>query len=96
VTNGAVVPFAGVVTVPREAVHIDIAEQVQKALAGVADGKVMAVVNVQTGKGMNLAIAYREKVADGIWKGSWTVGAYVGKSGWNAPVEGGATVAWSR
>lgn len=94
--NGAVVPFGGVVTVPTQAVHIDIQDQVMKSLAGVGAGKTMAVVNVQTGKGMNLAIAHRETVEDGFLKGEWTVATWVGKSGWNAPVVGGATVAWSR
>lgn len=86
----------GVVTVPASAVHIDITDQVMKILEGVEDGKTMAVVNVQTRRGINLAIAHRERVADGIWKGSWTVATYVGKSGWSEPVAGGATIAWTR
>ena len=94
--NGKPVAFAGVVTVPPEAVHIDIHDQVMKSLAGIKDGKTMAVVNVQTGRGMNLAVAHREQVAEGIWKGSWTVATWIGKSGWSEPIAGGATVAWSR
>lgn len=89
-------PPTGVVTVPPSAVHLDIHKAVQQALQGVKDGQTMAVVNVQTGRGVNLAIAHRERVTTGVFKGDWIVETWVGKSGWQQPVEGGATLAWSR
>lgn len=87
--NGKPVPFAGVVRVPAKAVHIDIQKQVATLLAGVPQGQTMAVVNVVTGAGVNLAIAHKAGK-------HWTVGMYVGKSGWDQPIEGGASVAFSR
>lgn len=87
--NGATVPLQGVVTMAPSSIHLDIREQVAKSLAGVPDGKTMAVVNVTTKAGVNLAIAHK-------FNDHWMVDLYVGKSGWQSPVEGGATVAFSR
>lgn len=87
--TGAAIPFGGVVTVPASSVHLDIKRQVAQALEGVKPGQTMAVLNVRTGAGVNLALAHRLNNA-------WTVEMYIGKSGWLAPVTGGATVSFSR
>ena len=79
----------GVVTVPTTSVHLDIQEQVRKSLAGLPEGRTMAVLNVTTQKGINLAIAH--KLND-----HFEVVGYIGKSGWDQPVEGGVAVAFAR
>lgn len=94
--NGTIVPFVapGVVTMPPESVHQSIKAQVDAALAGVKAGRTMAILNVHTHKGVNLAVAHR-------FSDHFEVVAYVGKSGWDRPldtssVEGGVSVAYSR
>ena len=87
--NGAPVPFGGVITVPAKAVHLDIKAQVAKALEGVDKADTMAVVNVRTGAGINLAVAHK-------FNDEWDVALWVGKSGWQSPLEYGATVSFSR
>ena len=55
----------GVVVAQPERVHIDIHDQVTKFLKKeVADGQTMAMVGIQTDKGLNFAIAHKEKVTD--------------------------------
>ena len=85
--NGKVVPFGGVVTVAQP--DVMIANSIRKAVADVLgtlppDAK-GALVGVATDKGMNLAVAY--KLDSG-----WSVGAYIGKAGWDRPIEGGVLV----
>ena len=86
--NGTPQPI-GVITVPTTSVHLDIQEQVRKSLAGLPSGQTMAVLNVTTGKGINLAVAHKLNQ-------HFEVVAYVGKSGWDQPVEGGVSVSFSR
>jgi len=85
--NGAVVPFGGVVTVAQP--DAIIANSIRKAVADSlgtlpADAK-GAIVGVGTAKGMNLAVAYKMDTG-------WEVAAWIGKSGWNAPVDGGVLI----
>lgn len=87
--NGVNQPFAGVVTVAPQSVHQTIKAQVEDALRGVKEGKTMAVLNVKTGSGLNLAIAH--KLNDHFEVVTW-----VGKSGWQKPIDGGVSVAFSR
>lgn len=87
--NGVSQPFAGVVTVPAQSVHQSIKSQVDDALRGVKAGQTMAVLTVKTGSGANLAIAH--KINEHFEVVSW-----VGKSGWQKPLEGGVSVAFSR
>lgn len=95
--NGVSQPFAGVVTVHPQSVHQTIKEQVDAALKGVKEGKTMAVLNVKTGSGLNLAVAHRIPVESGILKGGeWEIVTWVGKSGWQKPIEGGVSVSFSR
>jgi hypothetical protein len=87
--NGTPVAFAGVQSVPAQSVHQLIKSQVDEALRGVKDGKTMAILTVKTGSGANIAVAH--KVNDHFEVVSW-----IGKSGWQKPLEGGVSVAYSR
>lgn len=87
--NGSSHTFAGVVTVPAQSVHQSIKDQVDAALQGVKEGKTMAVLTVKTGAGANVAIAH--KMGD-----DWSVALFVGKSGWQQPISGGVSIAFSR
>lgn len=87
--NNTAPAIPGVVTVPAKSIHIDIRREVAKVLEGVDPGETMAVLNVQTGRGINLALAHK-------FNDEWQVDLYVGKSGWQSPVEGGVTVSFSR
>jgi len=66
-----------------------IRSQVAKALLDVPAGRTMAVVSIQTGAGVNLALAHK-------FNNHWTAELYLGKSGWDQPVQGGALVTFSR
>ena len=82
-------PLPGVATVPTRDVPTTIAASIRSSVAAVlgdlpADAR-GAIVGVATEKGMNLAVAY--KLDSG-----WSVGAWVGKSGWKQPVAGGVVV----
>lgn len=90
--NGVTQPFAGVVTVAPQAVHQSIKSQVDAALQGVKAGKTMAVLNVKTGSGLNLAIAHRGEIAGGEWE----VVTWIGKSGWQKPLDKGVSISFSR
>ncbi|NBR87822.1 MAG: hypothetical protein EB141_12695 [Verrucomicrobia bacterium] len=87
--NGTPQTFAGVVTAAPQSVHLSIKEQVEAALQGVKEGRTMAILNVKTGSGLNLAVAHK-------FNDQWEVITYVGKSGWQKPIEGGVSVAFSR
>ena len=87
--NGTSVPLTGVVTVPTTSVHLDIQEQVRKSLAGLPTGQTMAVLNVTTKSGVNLAVAHK-------FNEHFEVVSWIGKSGWQKPVEGGVSVSFSR
>ena len=82
-------PIVGVVTVPARAVHFDIQQQVATMLQGVAPGRTMAVLNIPTSKGINIAVAHK-------FNDHWSTALWIGKSGWDAPPEGALTVAFSR
>ena len=95
--NGSVQPFAGVVTVAPQSVHQSIKSQVDDALRGVKEGKTMAVLNVKTGSGLNLAIAHRDVFKTGMLEGAqWEVVAWVGKSGWQKPLDKGVSISFSK
>lgn len=87
--NGNPQTFAGVVTVAPQSVHQSIRSQVDNALRGVKEGQTMAILTVKTGAGANLAVAHR--IGE-----DWTVAAFVGKSGWQSPIEAGVSVSFSR
>jgi len=77
------VPATGGFVTP---IHQQIQDQVTQVLGEIPPGKeTIAAVTIRTGRGVNLAFAH--KIDD-----HWKVAAWVGKSGWNAPVEGGAAV----
>ena len=86
-TNDKPVPLGGVVTVPQP--EIQIADQIHRQVAAILgtlpEDARGAIVGVGTAKGVNLAIAY--KLDSG-----WRVGAYIGKSGWDQPIDGGVVV----
>jgi hypothetical protein len=82
-------PVPGVVVVPAKAVHIDIQQEVATMLKGIEPGKTMAVLNVRTGAGVNLAVAHK-------FNERWQTQFWIGKAGWQQPIEGGVTVAYSR
>lgn len=82
-------PIAGVVTVPTRAVHLDIQQQVATMLQGVEPGKTMAVLNIPTSKGFNLAVAHK-------FNNHWSTALWIGKAGWDAAPQGALTVAYSR
>lgn len=92
----------GVVITPPGAVHIDIHEQVMKSLRkDVEPGHFVAMVGIQTDRGINFAVARKDHVTEGIFKGDWVVESWIGKSGWNKPLstdgfQGGVQVMWSR
>lgn len=79
----------GVITVPGKSVHIDIQQEVATMLQGIEDGKTMAVLNVRTGAGVNLALAHK-------FNDRWQTQFWIGSKGWQQPIEGGVTVAYSR
>ena len=79
----------GVSVVEPKAVNFDIHDQVMKSLEGVPAGQTMAVVRIQTGQGVNLAIAHK-------FNDAWSAEVFIGKSGWQAPISGGAQVVFSR
>ncbi len=91
----------GVVVAPPQVVHLDIHDQVMKSLQrDVEPGHTLAMLSIQTGKGINLAVAHKEKVTDGFFEGDWVVESWIGKSGWDQPIDkgwaGGVQVMWSR
>jgi hypothetical protein len=87
--NGEPQAFAGVVSVGPQSVHQSIKSQVEDALRGVKDGKTMAILTVKTGAGANLAVAH--KINE-----QWEAIMFVGKSGWQQPIQGGVSVTYSR
>lgn len=87
--NGVRVPLQGVVTVAPKSVHQSIKSQVDAALQGVKAGKTMAILNVTTESGVNLAIAHRINE-------HFEVVSWIGKSGWQQPIAGGVSIAYSR
>ncbi len=89
-------PTPGVVLTPPGAIHLDIHDQVQRFLkTEIKDGQTMAMLSLQTDRGLNFAIAHKEKVADGFFEGDWIVESWIGKSGFSKPLAGGIQVMWS-
>lgn len=86
-------PTAGVAWVPvvegptpTTPISQQIQDQVARVLGTIPPGKsTIAAVTVATGSGFNLAFAH--KVDD-----QWKVAAWVGKSGWDQPISGGASL----
>lgn len=75
-------PLNGVATVPQHTIGEDLDRQVKLMLDGMAPGTHSAVLNVNTKKGVNLVFA--SKVNDKLTATLW-----VGKSGWDLPVNQG-------
>jgi hypothetical protein len=101
VPQAQLVPPPGVVVAPPETVHFDIHDQVMKSLRrDVEPGHTMAMVSIQTDRGVNLAIAHKEKLANGFFAGDWVVEGWIGKSGWDQPLKqgwaSGVQVMWSK
>lgn len=86
--NAPAVP--GVVTVPQAAVALSIQQQAAEFLRMLPPEANGAVLNVETGKGFNLAVAHKSR------GGRWGVTTWIGKSGWSEPVSGGvsAQIVW--
>jgi len=78
----------GVTVVPPAAVSIDIHRQVQLLLNSLPAGRTRAMVSIETRSGVNLAVAHK-------FDDHWAVEAWVGKSGWDKPVAGGAMLVFS-
>ena len=80
----------GVVTVPQSAVALSIQQQAADFLRLLPPEKNGAVLNIETEKGFNLAVAHKSK------GGRWGVTTWIGKSGWDQPVSGGVSgqVVW--
>jgi len=93
---GALPPKPGVAVMPPSLIHLDIHEQVSKFLkTELKEGQTMVALSLQTDRGLNIAIAHKEKVADGFFEGDWVVESWIGKSGWDKPLAGGIQVMWS-
>lgn len=82
-----IAPLGGVavVTQPTISIAASIHSAVAKTLGELPEDAKGAIVGVATEKGMNIAVAYK------LEKG-WSVAAYIGKSGWDRPIEGGVVV----
>jgi hypothetical protein len=91
----------GVVVASPETVHVDIHDQVMKSLRrDVEPGHSLAMVSITTDRGVNLAFAHKERAENGVFEGDWVVESYIGKSGWDQPLNkgwgGGVQVMWSK
>lgn len=78
-------PGPGVVFTPPHLIADSIKAEVGRLLGTVPEDKHFVVVTVVTTTGANAAIAYRID-------NRLQVGAWIGKSGWDRPVAGGAFV----
>lgn len=80
-------PLGGVAVVHQPEVSIaqSIQTAVKKSLGELPPDAKGAIVGVATARGVNIAVAYK------LDKG-WDVAAWVGKSGWDQPIEGGVVV----
>lgn len=80
-----VTPLPGVATVfdVRNNISDDLQRQVQLELEKAPPGATTVALNIETQKGVNLAIASRSR------DGHWTTGLWIGKSGWDQPVKDG-------
>lgn len=87
VPKSPVAPLGGVavVTQPSISIAASIHSAVAKTLGELPPDAKGAIVAVATAKGVNLAVAWK------LDKG-WDVAAYIGKSGWESPIEGGVVV----
>lgn len=85
--NGLFLPAgeSGVAVTPPALISGQLKAQVAALLADVPADKHGAIVGVATEAGVNLAFAYRVD-------NRLQVAAWVGKSGWAAPVSGGVTL----
>lgn len=91
----------GVAVTPAAGVHLDIHKLVEDELkratgTGALDGKTMAVLSVTTDRGVNLAVAHRETVETGLFRGQWTTELWVGKHFDKAPPAGGVQIIFAR
>lgn len=82
-----VAPLGGVaiVTQPNVSIAASIQSAVRQTLGELPEDAKGAIVGVATKRGVNIAVAYK------LDKG-WDVAAWVGKSGWDQPIEGGVVV----
>lgn len=78
-------PLPGVTTVfdIKNTISSQLEHQVLVALEKANPGSTTVALNIETQKGINLAIATRSK------DGHWTTGMWIGKSGWDQPVKEG-------
>lgn len=85
--SSPVAPLGGVsvVTQPTVSIASSIHSAVAKTLGDLPPDAKGAIVGVATAKGVNIAVAYK------LEKG-WDVAAWIGKSGWEAPIEGGVVI----
>lgn len=87
----------GVAVAAATAVSLDIHKLVADSLKNVPEGHTMAALSITTDRGVNLAIAHRDIVEQGILHGEWTTELWIGKSGWTSAVpEGGVQIMFSR
>lgn len=87
VGKSPVAPLGGVavVTQPNISISASIRDAVARELGALPPDAKGAIVAVATTRGVNLAFAYKLDAG-------WNVAAYVGKSGWDRPIEGGVVV----
>lgn len=78
----------GVAVVPESLISDALKAQVALVLAEVPADKTGAIVGIKTARGGNLAFAYR---INGVLQ----VAAWVGKSGWDQPIDRGVAVKWT-
>ena len=74
--------FFGVAVADPGVISASIQRQVAAALTAIPAGKRGALLAAVTERGVNLVVAH--KVND-----NWHVAAWLGKSGWDRPIEGG-------
>lgn len=77
------VPGVATVFDVKNVIGADLQRQVQLELEKAPPGATTVALNIETQKGVNLAIASRSK------NGHWTTALWVGKSGWDQPVKDG-------
>lgn len=87
IPRSPIAPLKGVTIVhqPEVSIAASIQNAVKKTLGDLPADAKGAIVGVATTKGLNIAVAYK------LEKG-WDVAAWVGKSGWDQPLEGGVVV----
>lgn len=83
----------GVTAMPDSAIAASIKRQVAEATALIPEGHTVAMVGIATKRGMNLALVARKESER--W-GDVNVSAWIGKTGWDAPIDRGVSLMWSK